>query len=85
MRFGKEGGTVAALLRNHHTFWSSHLAGRHFGAHFSQTSPARLFLKMRYVYFTPFPGRRAPLGGRFKICPGRIRGLQTRARLSSSA
>jgi hypothetical protein len=30
MRFGKEGGLVAALLRNQLTFWSSRPARGHF-------------------------------------------------------
>jgi len=43
MRQGKKDGAVAALLRNHSTFWSRHPARGHLGAQFRQTSPARLF------------------------------------------
>ena len=48
LRLEEEGGTVAALLRNKLTFWSSHPARWHFEAHSRQISPARFFFKMRY-------------------------------------
>jgi hypothetical protein len=41
IRLETEGGSVAALLKNHPIFWSSYPTRGHFRAHFRQTSPAR--------------------------------------------